>query len=515
MKNSVYWQKRAEQVLIEAERNTNAYLNELNRTYKNTVQSIDNQINKIFGTYNKGFTQKQAIEWLNEEIPIAEYNKLKEVLPLITDENYRKQLLMQLNAPAYRYRITRLQQIKQTILTELSKVADMQLKLSQQCFVDTLKHSYNKTMFNIQQGTGLAFEFAQLPQSSINRLLSAKWYGRNFSGSIWRNRGIVANEASKRIKQGVLSGQSIQQMSKEFMEKTYTDSMHNATRLIRTEVNYFCNQGTLESYREAELDQYEFCATLDLRTSDKCRRKDGIVFDIDKAVPGENYPPLHPYCRSTVIPVINAPGLERMNKRRVRNPVTGRNEVIDNISYSDWHKKYVKGNHKAVIAEKMKKNKISDTKQYEKYKVIIGKNIPKSIDKFQDLKYNNSEEYNKVKILYKDQKLKNDIKSDKYKKNIDLGKQGKHIIGHNNFKEGKSYLTISETHIQQLVDKYAGTGDIVRDYNGKWRNQEVIKTDKIIGIDVDNITGQKFEATDFKIHYGKNGVHIVPKRRIK
>ena len=43
-------------------------------------------------------------------------------------------------------------------------------------------------------------------------------------------------------------------------------------------------------------------ATLDNRTSDACQELDGKVIAVSKAVVGLNYPPLHPYCRSTTIP---------------------------------------------------------------------------------------------------------------------------------------------------------------------------------------------------------------------
>lgn len=400
MKDSKYWEKRAEQILIEAERNSNTYLNQLNVLYKNTSESIDREIAKIFETYKKDFTMSEAKAWLNEEIPRFEYDKLKESLSEITDERYRKQVLMRLNAPAYRYRITRLQQIKQTIMTELSKSADIQLQLSKDCYINTLNHSYERAMFDIQQGTGIVFNLAKLPQETVNRLLSAKWYGRNFSSSIWRNRGIVAKAAGDIIKEGVLSGQSVQQMSKSLMNRTYTQSMYNATRLIRTEVNYFVNQGAIESYKEAELDKYEFCATLDLRTSEICGKLDGNIYLLDKAVVGENCPPMHPYCRSFGKPIIEADGLARMNKRRARNPETGKNEIIDNMSYKEWRAKYVDNNPKALVNEKMIKNKSADQKQYSKYKVLLGKDAPTSLAKFQDLKYNNSSKYEDLKSVY-------------------------------------------------------------------------------------------------------------------
>ncbi len=39
------------------------------------------------------------------------------------------------------------------------------------------------------------------------------------------------------------------------------------SRLVRTEVNYFSNQGTLEGLKAAGFTKYRFIATLDLRTS--------------------------------------------------------------------------------------------------------------------------------------------------------------------------------------------------------------------------------------------------------
>ena len=63
------------------------------------------------------------------------------------------------------------------------------------------------------------------------------------------------------------------------------------------------------------------------------------------------------------------------------------------------------------------------------------------------------------------------------------------------------------------VNKYAGTGDINRDKKGVWKHTETVSIDRIIGVDIDNRTGQKYETDTFKIHYSKNGTHVVPKRR--
>ena len=91
-----------------------------------------------------------------------------------------------------------------------------------------------------------------------------------------------------------------------------------------------------------------------------------------------------------------------------------------------------------------------------------------------------------------------------------LEKKGKH---------GPSYTTISDDEIITLVNKFKGTG-IIRTKNGKWNNQEVIVTNEtVVGVAVNDITGKEAKTTVFKIHYSKNGVHIVPdypsKKKVK
>lgn len=360
MKSEAYWRRRAEGILLEAERNTTDYLNQLNVLYRNTAEEIDRKIKKTFDTYQKDFTAEQAKQWLNEVVPKAEYDQLKNSISSMTDERMKKQTLMRLNAPAYRYRITRLQHLKQQIMAELSIAADREKQVTTQCYVDAVKYSYYHTMYELQQGVGLGFSFAQLPHSTIDRLLSARWYGRNYSASIWRNRGQVATAAANVIKVGVLAGQSIPDMSKALMEQTYTNSMRNATRLVRTEVNYFSNQGAIESYKEAGIEKYEFMATLDLRTSPMCREHDGKTYLIREATVGGNYPPLHPYCRSTVAAVVDVPGLERMDKRAARNTATGKTTDIHKMAYNEWKKQYVDVDDTLEIFQPMKPYYSSD-----------------------------------------------------------------------------------------------------------------------------------------------------------
>ncbi|MCB1106784.1 MAG: tetratricopeptide repeat protein [Chlamydiia bacterium] len=90
-------------------------------------------------------------------------------------------------------------------------------------------------------------------------------------------------------------------------------------------------------------------------------------------------------------------------------------------------------------------------------------------------------------------------------------KQGKHIRGHKNFDSTKSELTYPNP--QELVDKYAGTGQKVNKFHpGEAGYKERVDFERIIGIYTDDQGTVFQETTKGMIIYSKDGTHIVPTR---
>ena len=103
------------------------------------------------------------------------------------------------------------------------------------------------------------------------------------------------------------------------------------------------------------------------------------------------------------------------------------------------------------------------------------------------------------------------IKSDECIKKIQEGRQGKHIVGHNNY-DGKSYLA-DGVDPQKLVDEYHGTGDLkITNPNKNWNKKEFVLGEDIIGFVVDKSTREVTPTRYFSIHYSKKGTHIVPRK---
>lgn len=88
---------------------------------------------------------------------------------------------------------------------------------------------------------------------------------------------------------------------------------------------------------------------------------------------------------------------------------------------------------------------------------------------------------------------------------LNKGAQGKHIPGHPHYIEGRSYLTISMEHAQELVDEYGGTGQKI---DGQTR--ERVFFHETIGVYKRRDEKTGVPTSWGMIHYGKRGCHIVP-----
>lgn len=111
----------------------------------------------------------------------------------------------------------------------------------------------------------------------------------------------------------------------------------NSTKaMVDTEMVYAERQGLKEAYKDYEADKYRYLATLDQLTCERCSELDGKVLPLSDAKAGSNYPPMHPHCRCTVIPVFS----DFDKNGRTAKDEKGENIEV-NMTYDEWKKTYV------------------------------------------------------------------------------------------------------------------------------------------------------------------------------
>lgn len=108
--------------------------------------------------------------------------------------------------------------------------------------------------------------------------------------------------------------------------------------------------------------------------------------------------------------------------------------------------------------------------------------------------------------------IKTEIEKGNIKLAINHEKQACHIKGTSEYKEGKSYLTITEDEAQDIINAKSGTGKLIKDKDGK-PVKEKIDCDKTIDIDLK--TKEETPTDKGKIHYSKTGTHLVPRKETK
>lgn len=342
MKNQDYWTKRKANLIYEQMDKAEKQADKFDKVYKESKAYLDKQINKIFDKFQRdyGLSERDARHVLKNMKDQKDLNELRKVLEARPDDPNIQRLLADLDSPAYAYRMKRLERLSADLDSMRESIYHSEKKGSDAFYSDLMKDSYYKATFDLQQQTGLAYSFSDLPETEIKRLQGLKWTGEAYSDRIWSNTGALASSVKDELLVSLMTGRSVRDTSQAIAER-FEVGQNKARRLVRTESAFFHNQMELLSYEDAEITKYKFVAVLDKRTSHICQEHDNKVYDTDKAVPGVNYPPLHPWCRSTTIAHDDDIDYSKL-ERRARNPETGKVEYVPaDMSYKEWYDKYV------------------------------------------------------------------------------------------------------------------------------------------------------------------------------
>lgn len=108
---------------------------------------------------------------------------------------------------------------------------------------------------------------------------------------------------------------------------------------------------TIEKYKDAEIETYQFSCTLDTKTCKVCASLDGKEFKVRKAVVGKNCPPMHDGCRCFIRPVLNLK-LSVERERAARNPLTGKSGRTKDQSYFEWQDSLTAEERDALIKKR-------------------------------------------------------------------------------------------------------------------------------------------------------------------
>lgn len=394
-----YWENRQAQIMYEQMEDAEKVARELADIYAKATRELNYQIGEIFDRFTDkhNLTEDEARRLLGMMKDPADIATLREAL---AKDPKNAALLAELESPAYRARIERLENLQNEIDRMMQEIYGQEKMVTSEHYANVFHNSYYRGIYEIQRQAGFQFSFSTVDPQMLNQMLAMEWAGANYSSRIWGNTEALAKDLKEQLVLGYLTGKPEADMAAEIANK-FGVANYKARRLVRTESNFQASMADLASYEESEVENYIIVAILDLKTSEICQEMDGKSFPVKDAKVGVNINPFHPFCRTTTVADLSKwfPNPER----RVRDPVTGKVKTISaKTTYKEWYQQNVANNPKAQAAEKAVKNWSADTKQYEAYKKLIEKkHIGKTLADFQEMKYTKPEFYDMLKTDYR------------------------------------------------------------------------------------------------------------------
>lgn len=403
IKNIKYWEMREARNMYKDMQLAEDCAKELSVIYSKAAIYTAKQIEGIFNRFasKHHLTRDEAINLLSEA-DSKDFEKLLEAYKNKTGAQ-KREALAELEASAYKNRMKRLDDIDKSINRLINAVASKERDAIDKTMRKVYESSYHHAVYEAARMSGLDLQTGPIDEGALETILKKKWSGQNYSERVWNNTQKVADAIKEELMIGALTGKTEKEMTDSINEQ-FLSGRNNARRLVRTESSYIHNEAHFQAYKDYGIEEYRFVATLDLRTSQICRERDGSVYRVNDKKIGVNAPPMHPWCRSTTIMNLDDETMHNL-ERFARDPVTGeRMKVPADETYKEWYQRMVEKHGAEAIntAGKSTKNYSSDKVQYQNYINVLGnKFVPDTLEEFQKIKYGNEKQWNDLKYKFR------------------------------------------------------------------------------------------------------------------
>lgn len=332
--NRAYWEKRMLEEEAKSSEKSAELLSRIQLEYKAGQREIDRQLKALYETYGEenGVSASALRKGLSGKERQAYEKKVEELLKASGKYESRKARNQYLSG-----RITRLEALRNQAELEIERISVSQDISILRHLREVYEDSYYHNAFYSAKA-GIAGNFNRLNPYKVEEICKIPWSGKNFSERIWANTDKLKLEVRRLLSTGSICGTPVKVMSQKLASRMGV-SYRRAETLVRTESAYIREKATMDGYQNHNVTKYRILATLDNRTSSICQAMDGKEFNLEDAAVGENYPPLHPNCRSTTVPVYKDFNIAsaRAAKDSDKKPIT----VPNDMTYPEWYETYI------------------------------------------------------------------------------------------------------------------------------------------------------------------------------
>jgi SPP1 gp7 family putative phage head morphogenesis protein len=297
MNSREYWRQREEEALTKYKKSEAEYDKEIERIYKDMLDSCQKEIDAFYGKYadKEGISIAEAKKRVSKldiekyERKAARYVRDKDFSPKANEEMRLYNLTMKVN---------RLEMLKANIGVELIKGHDELDKF----MGGILK---GRTEEELKRQAGILGKTIRNNAQLAHAIPNASFHNATFSDRIWQYQDLMREDLSKILSSGLIAGKNPRAITKDLKKywygadpKTGGGAVYCMERLMRTELARVQTEAQKQSFEKNGFEEYMFIANSGCCKD--CQALDGKPFKVSKMMPGENAAPLHPHCRCSV-----------------------------------------------------------------------------------------------------------------------------------------------------------------------------------------------------------------------
>lgn len=282
-----YWRKREQENLKKNLKSEAEYAKELSRIYSDAMDNIQKEIDAFYGRYagKEGITIAEAKKRVSK-LDIEAYSRKAE--KYVKEKDFSKQANEEMKLYNLTMKVNRLEMLKAQIGLELVSSFDEMQKFFEQKLTD-------RTMEEFQRQAGILGESVGDVTLAASSIVGASFHNATFSQRIWANQDLLRSEISKLLQTGMIQGRHPDVLARE-LRKQINVSRFNSERLMRTEMARVQTEAQMQSFDRYGFGEYEYLACHYGDVCNACKALDGKHFKTKDAMPGENAPPMHPFC---------------------------------------------------------------------------------------------------------------------------------------------------------------------------------------------------------------------------
>lgn len=286
--NAKYWQERQKQLATQLEKDEAKLAEKLSKEYDKEMVRLEKEIASYYSQYGTD----EVIQYRNllQSLSDVDRRLLMERMDDFAKQYPEYEHLMPVRESIYK--LDRLQGLQQSIYMQQLEIGAIEQEMFR-------RHLESLAMSGYMAAGGRNL----LNADALKKLVNAKWLdNKNFSDRIWDNKSRLTQYLQNDFRNAIIRGDSYDKCVKE-MQRRFGVGKSDAYRLVYTEATYVMGEASMTAFEE-DFEQYRYAAIMDGKTSEVCKALDGQVFNIKDRMPGTNFPPMHPRCRSSYTIVI-------------------------------------------------------------------------------------------------------------------------------------------------------------------------------------------------------------------